>query len=88
MFQQKFVCVGNVSVTDVLQVSVSKTIGKVEKGDVCEAVGPVCKDDASGMERVEARQRPKELKMQHLELFWESLSAKTQCSHCTAVCML
>eukprot|EP00913_Durusdinium_trenchii_P013006 g12211.t1 len=50
----KFVCIKEISMTDVLQVSSSKTMGKVETGEVMEALGAVAKDEATGMERVEA----------------------------------
>lgn len=55
IFQLKFVCVTGISMTDVLQVSVSKTTGKVETGEVMEALGPIAKDEATGMERVEVK---------------------------------
>jgi len=55
MFQLKFVCVTGISMTDVLQVSVSKTTGKVEPGEVMEALGGIAKDEATGMQRVEVK---------------------------------
>ncbi|CAK9067147.1 unnamed protein product [Durusdinium trenchii] len=55
IFRQKFVCIKEISMTDVLQVSSSKTMGKVETGEVMEALGAVAKDEATGMERVEVK---------------------------------
>ncbi|CAE7656546.1 unnamed protein product, partial [Symbiodinium sp. CCMP2456] len=55
IFKQKFICVTGISITDVLQVSNSKTTGKIEPEEVLEALGPVTKDEATGMERVEVK---------------------------------
>eukprot|EP00930_Biecheleria_cincta_P057709 TRINITY_DN4359_c0_g2_i1.p1 TRINITY_DN4359_c0_g2~~TRINITY_DN4359_c0_g2_i1.p1 ORF type:complete len:2005 (+),score=603.41 TRINITY_DN4359_c0_g2_i1:55-6069(+) len=55
MFKQTFICVTGISMTDVLQVSASKTTCKVEAKEVLEALGEVSKDEATGVERVEAK---------------------------------
>jgi len=55
IFKQKFICVTGISITDVLQVSNSKTTGKIEPEEVLDALGPVTKDEATGMERVEVK---------------------------------
>eukprot|EP00931_Biecheleriopsis_adriatica_P033416 TRINITY_DN193_c0_g1_i5.p1 TRINITY_DN193_c0_g1~~TRINITY_DN193_c0_g1_i5.p1 ORF type:complete len:2073 (-),score=714.85 TRINITY_DN193_c0_g1_i5:36-6125(-) len=55
IFKQTFVCVTGISMTDVLTVSASKTVGKVEPKEVLEAVSEVGTDEATGMERVEVK---------------------------------
>jgi len=55
MFKQKFICITGISVTDVLQVSASKTTCKLEPKEAVEAIGEISKDDATGVERVEVK---------------------------------
>jgi len=55
IFKQKFICVTGISMTDALQVSSSKTTGKVEPDEVLDALGDITKDEATGMERVEVK---------------------------------
>jgi len=54
-FKQRFVCSAGISVTDVLEVSKSKTTGKLEVKEAVEAIGEIVKDDATGVERVEVK---------------------------------
>jgi hypothetical protein len=55
IFNHKFICVTGVTMTDVLNISVSRTTCKVIPKEVLQALGPVCKDDEIGVERVEAK---------------------------------
>jgi len=55
IFQQRFICVKGISVTDSLAVSKSKTTGKVEVGEILQALGDAQKDEATGMLRLECK---------------------------------
>lgn len=54
-FQKQYVCVRGISITDVLEISKSKTVGKLELKEVVNALGEQITDEAAGMLRVECR---------------------------------
>jgi len=54
-FRRHYICVKGISITDVFKIADSKTTGKVETDEVCEALGPAKKDDSNGMTRLECQ---------------------------------
>jgi len=61
IFRRRFICVKGISVTDSVEVSKSKTTGKVEPGEVLEAIGEPQKDAATGVMRLECKSTSSEL---------------------------
>ncbi|CAK0872960.1 unnamed protein product, partial [Prorocentrum cordatum] len=56
MFKRRFTCVKQIAVTDVFEISKSKTTSKIEIGEVLEATGLAStKTDEGGMTRIECR---------------------------------
>jgi hypothetical protein len=55
IFKQTFICVTGISMTDVMQVSASKTVCKVEPKEVLEALSAPSHDEDTGVERVEVK---------------------------------
>merc|ERR1740121_2453694 len=55
IFRKKLVCVGKVSVTDSFVIADSKTLAKLEVGEMLEALGDSKKDEATGMERLQCK---------------------------------
>ncbi|CAE8721864.1 unnamed protein product [Polarella glacialis] len=55
IFVHRYECVTGISLTDVLKVSDSKTVGKVEPKELLENIGEPSKDETTGVERVEVK---------------------------------
>lgn len=55
LLRMKYVCVQDISVTDVFDVAQSKTVSKIEVGDIAEALGNAKKDEVTGMTRVQCK---------------------------------
>eukprot|EP00931_Biecheleriopsis_adriatica_P073593 TRINITY_DN4784_c0_g1_i1.p1 TRINITY_DN4784_c0_g1~~TRINITY_DN4784_c0_g1_i1.p1 ORF type:complete len:2170 (+),score=703.41 TRINITY_DN4784_c0_g1_i1:46-6555(+) len=53
--QRRYLCVGVVSITDALQVDGSKTVRKVDVGEVLQALGETEKEEKSGLTRVKVK---------------------------------
>lgn len=54
-FKQQFKCIQSISITDALDISKSKTIGKLEPKDIVDGLGEPTTDEASSMLRLECR---------------------------------
>lgn len=55
IFKKEFVCRESITLTDVFEISDSKTKGKVEPGSFLEAVGLASKCESTGLTRIECR---------------------------------
>lgn len=55
IFQRHYACIKSISITDLLEISKSKTVGKLEAKEVVEALGEAVMDEAAGMLRIECR---------------------------------
>jgi len=55
-FRERFVCVQGISITEGFEISTSKTLGKLETGDVVEAVGDPQTHDSLGIIRLQVKQ--------------------------------
>jgi len=55
VFRRQYTCKQGITLTDVFEISKSKTKGKVEPGNILEAVGNPAKDEATGMTRMECK---------------------------------
>lgn len=55
IFHQQFKCVQGISITDVLDIAKSKTLGKLEPKEIVEALGDATTDEGSSMLRLECK---------------------------------
>lgn len=55
-FRERFVCVQGISITEGFEISTSQTLGKLEVGDVIEAIGDPKTHDSLGIIRLQVKQ--------------------------------
>merc|ERR1719350_2100829 len=55
IFRERMICAGSISLTDAFDVATSKSLEKVEPGDVIEVVGEAHTHETQGMSRAEVR---------------------------------